>query len=56
MPAFAHWEGTIAPHTQSAEIVSTMDLLPSLVTLAGGAQYDAVQAPLLRNLEARSLF
>ena len=37
MPAFAHWEGTIAPHTQSAELVSTMDILPSLVTLAGGA-------------------
>ena len=43
MPAFAHWEGTIDPHTQSAEIVSTMDLLPSLVTIAGGAHYAAVR-------------
>ena len=43
MPAFAYWEGTIDPHTQSAEIVSTMDLLPSLVTIAGGAHYTAVR-------------
>ena len=37
MPAFAHWAGTITPNSQSQEIISTMDILPSLVTLAGGA-------------------
>ena len=37
MPAFAHWPGTVPAHSSSAEIVSTLDLLPSLVTLAGGA-------------------
>ena len=37
MPAFDHWPGTITPNSQSQEIISTMDILPSLVTLAGGA-------------------
>ena len=37
MPAFAHWAGTIGPHTQSAEVVSTMDILPSMLQLAGAS-------------------
>ena len=38
MPAFAHWPGQVAAHTCSAEVVSTMDLLPSLVRLAKGGR------------------
>ena len=37
MPAFAHWPGVIAPHSASSEIVSTMDILPSMLSLAGDA-------------------
>ena len=36
MPAFAHWPGQVEAHSSSAEVVSTMDLLPSLVRVAGG--------------------
>ena len=35
MPAFAHFPGQIDAHTSSAEVVSTMDLLPSLLEIAG---------------------
>ena len=37
MPAFANWAGTIDPHTQSGEVVSTMDILPSMLQLAGAS-------------------
>jgi arylsulfatase A-like enzyme len=33
MPAFAYWPGVIAPHTASAEVISTMDVLPSILAL-----------------------
>lgn len=35
MPAFAYWPGTIEAHSHSNEIISTMDILPSLMKLAG---------------------
>lgn len=35
MPAFAYWKGKIAPFSRSAEIVSSMDVFPTLSTLAG---------------------
>ena len=35
MPAFAYWPGTVPPHSRSSEVISTMDVLPSLLRLAG---------------------
>lgn len=35
MPAFAYWPGTVPPHSHSSEVISTMDVLPSLLKLAG---------------------
>jgi arylsulfatase A len=35
MPAFAHWKGTIDPFSRSAEIVSSLDVFPTLSKLAG---------------------
>ena len=35
MPAFASWKGTIEPFSRSAEIVSSLDIFPTLSTLAG---------------------
>ena len=32
---FAHWPGMIAPGTRSAEVVSSLDLFPTLSALAG---------------------
>ena len=32
---FAHWPGTIAPSSRSSEIVSSMDVLPTALELAG---------------------
>ncbi len=32
---FAFWPGVVAPHTRTAEIVSTMDIFPTLLALAG---------------------
>ena len=37
MPAFAHWPGTVPPGSHSYTMVSTLDVLPSLVHIAGGA-------------------
>lgn len=34
-PAFAYWPGSIQPFSRSAEIVSSMDLFPTLSKLAG---------------------
>uniref|UniRef100_A0A6V2EEX6 Sulfatase N-terminal domain-containing protein n=1 Tax=Ditylum brightwellii TaxID=49249 RepID=A0A6V2EEX6_9STRA len=34
MPAFAYWKGKIAPMSRSAEIVSSMDVFPTLSALA----------------------
>jgi len=36
VPFIAHWPGRIPPGTSSPDIASTMDLLPTLVALAGG--------------------
>lgn len=36
VPAIAQWPGTIAPGRVSGDIVSTLDLFPTLVTMAGG--------------------
>jgi len=35
MPAFARWPGTIPANSRSHEVISTMDVLPSLLKLAG---------------------
>lgn len=35
MPAFAYWKGKIKPYSRSSEIVSSLDLFPTLSTLAG---------------------
>ena len=35
MPAFAYWKGKIQPYTRSAEVVSSMDVFPTLSALAG---------------------
>lgn len=35
MPAFAYWPGQIKPHSRSAEIVSSLDVFPTLSALAG---------------------
>jgi arylsulfatase A len=34
-PAFAYWKGKISPFSRSAEIVSSLDVFPTLSTLAG---------------------
>lgn len=34
-PAFAYWPGMITPQSRSTEVVSSMDLLPTLSKLAG---------------------
>lgn len=34
-PAFAYWKGRIAPFSRSAEIVSSLDVFPTLSSLAG---------------------
>jgi arylsulfatase A len=34
-PAFAYWKGTIQPFSRSAEIMSTLDVFPTLSALAG---------------------
>ena len=34
--AFAYWPGMIQPFTRSAEVVSSMDVFPTLLALAGG--------------------
>jgi C-terminal region of aryl-sulfatase len=34
MPAFAYWKGQIEPHSRSAEIVSSLDIFPTLSNLA----------------------
>lgn len=33
--AFAYWKGQIEPHSRTAEVVSSMDVFPTLSTLAG---------------------
>jgi arylsulfatase A len=38
VPTIAWWPGQIPPGTESNEITSMMDILPTLVELAGGAQ------------------
>ena len=35
MPAFAYWKGRVAPGSHSGEVVSTMDVLPAALKLAG---------------------
>ena len=35
--AFAYWPGTIDPNTRSSEVVSSLDLVPTLSALAGVA-------------------
>jgi arylsulfatase A len=35
MPAFAYWKGTIQPFTRSSEVVSSLDVFPTLSRLAG---------------------
>ncbi|KAL3916177.1 MAG: hypothetical protein SGILL_005299 [Bacillariaceae sp.] len=34
-PAFAHWKGKISPFSRSSEVVSSLDVFPTLSTLAG---------------------
>jgi len=46
---FASWPGTIAPFTRSAEVVSSMDLLPTALELAG------VPLPSDREYDGRSM-
>ena len=35
MPAFAYWKGKISPYSRSSEIISSMDVFPTLSKLAG---------------------
>ena len=35
MPAFAYWSGQIEPHSRSSEIISSLDVFPTLSRLAG---------------------
>ena len=35
MPAFAYWKGKIQPYSRSAEVVSSLDIFPTLSKLAG---------------------
>merc|ERR1711865_490140 len=34
-PAFAYWKGQVTPFTRTAEVVSSLDLFPTLSKLAG---------------------
>ena len=34
-PSFAHWKGTIQPFSRSSEVVSSLDVMPTLSSLAG---------------------
>lgn len=34
-PAFAYWKGTIQPFSRSSEVVSSLDVFPTLTSLAG---------------------
>ena len=34
-PSFAHWKGTIEPFSRSSEVVSSLDVMPTLSSLAG---------------------
>ena len=34
MPAFAYWKGQIQPQTRTSEVVSSMDVLPTLSQMA----------------------
>lgn len=34
-PAFAYWKGRISPFSRSSEVVSSLDVFPTLATLAG---------------------
>ena len=36
-PSFAHWKGTINPYSRSSEVVSSLDVMPTLSSLAGVA-------------------
>lgn len=42
MPAFAHWPGTVAAGGMSAEVVSSLDVLPSAAFLAGATLPEGV--------------
>ena len=35
MPAFAYWPGQVAEHSKSAAPLSTLDILPTFVSLSG---------------------
>ena len=35
MPAFAYWLGQVEPHSRSAEVVSSLDVFPTISRLAG---------------------
>lgn len=37
MPAFAYWPGTIPAGSRSTEIVSSLDIVPTAISLAGGS-------------------
>jgi len=41
-PAFAYWKGRITPNTESSEIISTMDILPTFARLANASLPDNV--------------
>jgi arylsulfatase A-like enzyme len=49
MPAFAYWKGIIPPYSRSAEIVSSLDVFPTLSTLAG------VPLPTDRNFDGKDM-
>ena len=49
MPAFAYWKGTIPPFSRSSEIVSSMDVFPTLSKLAG------VSLPSNRTFDGRDM-
>jgi hypothetical protein len=35
VPSFVHWKGMIPPYSRSAEVISSMDVFPTLTSLAG---------------------
>jgi arylsulfatase A-like enzyme len=59
VPLFIHWNGLAKPHSRSSELVSTLDLHPTILELAGlpkpGSLPGVSLAPMLKYGLRRSL-
>jgi arylsulfatase A len=40
MPAFIYWPGQVKPHSRTSAVISSLDVLPTLVSLANGGSKD----------------